>query len=67
MVAGLNYGRRSVDGQSQKATGVDMGLQYNMSKRTYVAAHYNKETASAVAGAAQATNNRFRVQLSHAF
>lgn len=64
---GLNYGRRSVDGLSQKGTGIDLGVKYDLSKRTYLAAHYQKNKAAAAAGATQATDNKFRIQLSHAF
>jgi predicted porin len=64
---GLNYGRRTVDGVDQNATGYDLGVKYDLSKRTYVAAHYQKNTLGAAAGVTQDTNNKFRIQLAHAF
>jgi hypothetical protein len=64
---GINYARRSVDGFDQNATGLDLGVQYDLSKRTYVAFAYSKVTAAALAGAVQDTGSKYRVQLSHAF
>ncbi|MDP2678680.1 MAG: porin [Rhodoferax sp.] len=64
---GLNYARRSVDGVAQDANGVDFGVKYDLSKRTYVAVHYQKETAGAAAGVVQNDTKKYRIQLAHAF
>jgi len=64
---GLNYARRSVDGVDQDASGLDLGVKYDLSKRTYVAFHYQKDTAGAAAGVIQGEIKKYRVQLSHAF
>jgi len=64
---GLNYARRSVDGVNQDASGLDLGVKYDLSKRTYVAFHYQKDTAGAAAGVIQGEIKKYRVQLSHAF
>lgn len=64
---GLNYARNSVDGRDQNATGFDLGVKYDLSKRTYVAFAYQKTTDGAAAGVEQDTANKYRVQLSHAF
>jgi predicted porin len=64
---GLNYARRSADGVAQNATGYDLGVKYDLSKRTYVAVAYQNVTAGAGAGQSQDTAKKYRVQLSHAF
>jgi len=64
---GLNYARSTVDGVAQNATGLDFGVKYDLSKRTYVAFQYQDDTATAAAGVIQAETKKYRVQLSHAF
>jgi len=64
---GINYARRSVDGVDQNASGYDLGVKYDLSKRTYVAFAYQNVTAGAAAGVSQDTAKKYRVQLSHAF
>lgn len=64
---GLNYARRSVDGVAQDANGYDLGVKYDLSKRTYVALAYQNVTAGAAAGVSQDTAKKYRIQLSHAF
>jgi predicted porin len=66
---GINYARRTGDAAAfaQAATGVDLGVKYDLSKRTYVALAYQKVTANAAAGITQDNNSKYRVQLSHAF
>lgn len=65
---GLNYARRSADGVAQDATGYDLAVKYDLSKRTYVAFAYQNVTAgAALATAAQDTAKKYRVQLMHAF
>lgn len=64
---GLNYARRTDDGLAQNATGLDFGVKYDLSKRTFVAFHYQDDTATAAAGVIQAETKKYRVQLSHAF
>lgn len=75
MSFGLNYATSQADG-AVKVKGFDLGAKYDLSKRTFVAFNYqnvdNKDNASelgATSDAAGATNsnNKFRVQLSHAF
>jgi predicted porin len=64
---GINYAIRSVDGVDQDASGVDLGVKYDLSKRTYVAFAYQNVTANAAAGVTQNDSSKYRVQLSHAF
>ncbi len=74
-VLGANYATQQTD-SGVKVKGTDLGAQYNLSKRTFIAAHYQKvtnrtaalgsETYTAVTAAGN-SNNKFRVQLSHAF
>jgi predicted porin len=67
---GLNYARRTGDDATkfaQAATGVDLAVKYDLSKRTYLAFAYQNVTAGAAAGVAQDTAKKYRVQLSHAF
>lgn len=65
---GFNYATNKTDGQV-RVKGYDLGAQYDLSKRTYVAFHYesvdNKNAAGAVADGNK--NSKWRVQLSHAF
>lgn len=74
---GLNYGT-SQEGTGVKVKGLDLGAKYDLSKRTFIAFHYqdvdNKNNASELAASGTAdvanatnSNNKFRVQLSHAF
>jgi len=73
---GANYATQQV-GTGVKVKGTDLGAQYNLSKRTFIAAHYQKvtnrdatlgtATAITAADAVANSNNKFRVQLSHAF
>lgn len=64
---GLNYARRTVDGVDQNASGYDIGVKYDLSKRTYVAFAYQNVTAGAAAGVTADTAKKYRVQLAHSF
>jgi hypothetical protein len=66
---GVNYVKASTDTATFDTSGTDYGVKYDLSKRTYVAAHYQKLDNINYAGAALQTNGgeSFRVQLSHAF
>jgi len=74
---GLNYAT-SQAGTAVKVKGTDLGAKYDLSKRTFIAAHYqkvsNKDNASELgasgtrdAAAATNSNNKFRIQMSHSF
>ena len=63
MVYGLNIANSSTDLVTGTNKGMEAIAQYNLSKRTYVAAAYQRTTA-----AAAATDGKlFRVQIGHAF
>jgi hypothetical protein len=66
---GVNYARRTGDAATfaQAATGYDLAVKYDLSKRTYMAFAYQNVTSNAAAGAAQDTLKKYRVQLMHAF
>jgi hypothetical protein len=60
---GLNYATSKTNGATAK--GLDLGAQYDLSKRTYVAMHFQDvKNVDYVDGA---KNQQYRVQLSHAF
>lgn len=63
---GLNYAqsKRDVAGSS-KVKGLDLGVQYDLSKRTYVAFHF--QNVKNVNYVANDKNDKYRIQLSHAF
>jgi hypothetical protein len=72
---GVNYATQQVD-SGVKVKGTDFGVKYDLSKRTYIAAHYQKVTnrtaalgteSHTAATAAGNSNNKFRVQLAHSF
>lgn len=66
---GLNWARRTGDAATfaQDASGYDVGVKYDLSKRTYVAFAYQNVTSNAAAGVTQDTAKKYRIQLSHAF
>jgi len=66
---GLNWARRTGDAANfaQSASGYDIGVKYDLSKRTYVAFAYQNVTSNDAAGVEQDTAKKYRVQLSHAF
>jgi len=59
---GANITNRKVD-TGLKVTAYDLGVQYNLSKRTYVLAAYQSENANNL----PENKTQFRLQLSHAF
>jgi predicted porin len=62
---GLNYAQSKVDGNAVKVKGLDLGAQYDLSKRTFVAFHVQDvKNTGRVSGA---KNQKYRIQLSHAF
>jgi predicted porin len=72
---GANYATQQTD-SGVKVKGTDLGAQYNLSKRTFIAAHYQKVTnrtaalgteTYTAATAAGNSNNKFRIQLGHSF
>ncbi len=71
---GMNYATSQTDGQV-KVKGYDLGAKYDLSKRTFVAFHYqdvdNRSSTAVTAPATQVgeanSNSKYRVQLSHAF
>jgi predicted porin len=74
---GLNYAT-SQAGTAVKVKGTDLGAKYDLSKRTFIAAHYqkvsNKDNASELyvsgtsdAAATTNSNNKFRIQVAHSF
>ena len=60
---GLNVTSSKTTGVAGSNKGTDLGAKYDLSKRTYVAAHYRTTKA---AGATESAN-KFRIQLAHAF
>jgi predicted porin len=62
---GLNYAQSKLDNNATKVKGLDLGVQYDLSKRTYVAFHF--QNVKNVGYVANAKNDKYRVQLSHAF
>jgi predicted porin len=60
---GLNYATSKTNGATAK--GLDLGAQYDLSKRTYVAMHF--EDVKNVGYVDGAKNQKYRIQLSHAF
>jgi predicted porin len=48
-----------------KITGTDIGANYDLSKRTYVAAHYTSNKATDTN--ADGKFNKFRLQVAHSF
>jgi len=67
---GLNWARRTGDDAnkySQAASGYDLGVKYDLSKRTYVAFAYQNVTSGAAANVQQDSAKKYRFQLSHAF
>jgi predicted porin len=60
---GLNYATSKTNGATAK--GLDLGAQYDLSKRTFVAMHF--EDVKNVGYVDGAKNQKYRIQLSHAF
>jgi len=60
---GAVYATSKTDGVAGNNTGYDLAVQYNLSKRTYVA--FQAQSTKAAGATASATNNR--VQLAHSF
>ena len=61
-VFGVNYGKRDV------ASFQEYAVQYNLSKRTYIAGSYGSYTNAAVAdGSSTFTTDSFGVRLGHNF
>ena len=64
---GLNYATSKADGQV-KVKGYDLGAKYDLSKRTYVAFHYqNVDNRAGNTINATSDNNKYRIQLAHSF
>lgn len=64
---GFNYATSQTDGQV-KVKGYDLGAKYDLSKRTYVAFHYqNVDNRAGTTINATSDNNKYRIQLAHAF
>jgi hypothetical protein len=63
LTLGMVVASSKTDGVAGTNKGTDVGAQYNLSKRTFVATHYQTTKAAG----ATASANKFRVQLSHAF
>jgi hypothetical protein len=63
MAYGLNLANSTTDGTAGTNKGLEAVAQYNLSKRTFVAAAYQRTTA---AGAAT-DGTKFRVQIGHSF
>jgi predicted porin len=63
---GLNYAQSKRDAAgSAKIKGLDLGVQYDLSKRTFVAFHF--QDVKNVKYVADDKNQKYRIQLSHAF
>jgi predicted porin len=62
VTVGANITNRKVD-TGLKVTAYDMGVKYDLSKRTYVLAAYQSEDSNALVN----NKTQFRLQLSHAF
>ncbi len=62
-VLGAVVASSKTDGVTGTNKGTDLGVQYNLSKRTFLASHYQTTKAAN----ATASASKFRVQLSHAF
>ena len=60
---GLNLASSKTDGTAGTNKGTEAVAQYALSKRTYVAAAYQKTTAAG----ASADGKKFRVQIGHSF
>jgi predicted porin len=60
---GMNYATQK-EGDA-KITGTDIGAKYDLSKRTYVAAHYTSNKATDTN--ADGKFNKFRLQVAHSF
>jgi predicted porin len=60
---GMNYATSKTDGVAGTNKGTDLGAKYDLSKRTYVAAHYQTTKAAGAANSA----SKYRVQLAHSF
>jgi hypothetical protein len=63
MAYGLNLANSSTDGTAGTNKGLEAVAQYNLSKRTFVAAAYQRTTAAG----ATADGTKFRVQIGHSF
>jgi len=63
MVYGLNLANSSTDGVTGTNKGLEAIAQYNLSKRTFVAAAYQRTTALSAA----ADSTKFRVAIGHSF
>jgi hypothetical protein len=63
LTLGLNIASSKTTGVAGTNKGTDLGAKYDLSKRTYVAAHYQTTKAAG----ATASANKFRIQLAHAF
>lgn len=63
IVAGVIYASSKTDGVAGNNTGFDLGVQYNLSKRTYVA--LQAQSTKGAGATASATNTR--IQLGHSF
>jgi hypothetical protein len=62
---GLNYAQSKKEGAASKIKGLDLGVQYDLSKRTFVAFHL--QDVKNVGYATDVKSQKYRVQLSHAF
>jgi predicted porin len=60
---GLNVASSKTDGVTGTNKGTDLGAKYDLSKRTFVAAHYQTTKAAG----ATASASKFRIQLAHSF
>jgi predicted porin len=62
VTVGFNYATRKEAGATASTKGTDLGVKYDLSKRTYVAFHLQN-----VKLATTAKTSKYRVQLAHAF
>lgn len=66
---GLNYAKSSTAGEAYDKKGTDIGVRYDLSKRTFIALQHQKVKGVNLEGAAAAANKGSitRLQVSHAF
>ena len=65
ITVGMNYATQKAG--DAKVTGTDFGVKYDLSKRTYVAAHYQANKANDGLGALEGKFSKYRLQLAHSF